>query len=114
MASNVHVATTYRNTRVDAIGDALDSGTIKIYDGTQPANANTSITSQTLLVTLTFNASAFPAASSGSSTAAAITSGVAVATGTAAWARIATSGAATVFDCSVGTSSADIIVPTTA
>lgn len=115
MASNVHVATSRRNARVDAIGDRCDSGYLRIYDGSQPANANTAITSQVLLAELRFNAAAFPAASSGSATAASITSDSAAdATGTATWFRVYESdGTTVVFDGSVGTSNADLILNTT-
>jgi hypothetical protein len=93
----------------DEIGDKLDSGTIKIYTGTIPTDADTALGAQTLLATLTFNAASFPAASNGVLTAAAITDdSSADATGTAAWARIATSGATTVMDVTVGTSGDDL------
>ena len=93
----------------DVIGDSLDSGTIKIYTGTIPTDADTALGAQTLLATLTFNAAAFPGASNGVLTAAAITSdSSADATGTAAWARIASSGGTTKIDCTVGTSGEDI------
>lgn len=110
MANNVHVATTYRNAIVDQVGNALDNGYLRIYDGTQPANANTAITSQVLLAELRFNAAAFPAASGGSAAAAAITADTSAnATGTATWSRWLTSdGSTVVLDCEVGTSGADI------
>jgi len=109
----VHIAATFRNSRIDVIGDALDGGSIEFYDGAQPANANTAVGAQVLLATLTFNAAAFPAASAGSATAAAITSAAIGASGTAAWARIKKSDGTVVCDCSVGTSGTDITVPTT-
>ena len=72
-------------------------------------DADTALGAQVLLATLTFNAAAFPGASNGVLTAAAITSDSSIdATGTAAWARIATSGGTTIMDVTVGTSGEDI------
>jgi hypothetical protein len=110
MANNVRVATTYRNAIVDQIGNALDNGYLRIYDGAQPANANTALGAQVLLAELRYNAAAFPAASAGSAAAAAITADTSAnASGTATWARsLASDGTTVVFDCEVGTSGADI------
>lgn len=111
--ANVRLATAPQNAACDAIVDLIDAGagagTIKIYDGTQPANANTAVTTQTLLATLTYSATAFGAASSGVATAAAITGDSAAdATGTATWARVADSNGNTIFDCDVNTTGATI------
>lgn len=114
MSSNVHITAAIRNVRVDAVGDLCDAGFIDIYDGTQPANAATAITSQVKIVRLTFNAAAFAAASAGSATAGAITSGVALASGSPTWARwLKTDGTTGILDCSVGVSagSPDIVIP---
>jgi hypothetical protein len=93
----------------------MDGGTINIYDGTQPVNANTAPGgSNHLLVTLTFGTPAFQAPSAGIATANAITSGTAGATGTAAWFRCKTSGATTVYDGSVGTSGSNCNINSTA
>lgn len=109
MAADPRITNAVASAMADVIGDQLDSGTIKIYDGTIPTNADTAVGAQNLLATLTFNAAAFPAASNGVLTAAAITSdSSADATGTAAWARIATSGGTTVMDVTVGTSGEDL------
>ena len=43
----------------------LDNGYLRIYDGTQPATANTAIGSQVLLAELRFNADAAPVAVNG-------------------------------------------------
>lgn len=109
MAADPRITNAIATSMANVIGDALDSGTIKIYTGTIPTDADTALGAQTLLATLTFNAAAFPSASNGVLTAAAITSDTSAdATGTAAWARIATSGATTVMDVTVGTSGEDI------
>ena len=101
---------------VNAVTALLNSGTLQIYSGAQPA-LDGSLTG-TLLVTLTFGASAFQGAtaSGGIVTAAAnaITSGTAVATGTAGYFALVTSGSAVVMTGTVGTSNADLIGPSTA
>ena len=109
MAADPRITNAVASALADTIGDSLDSGTIKIYTGTNPTDADTAVGAQVLLATLTFNAAAFPAASNGVLTAAAITAdSSADATGTAAWARIATSGATTKMDVTVGTAGEDI------
>jgi hypothetical protein len=87
--------------------DTGGPGTIKIYNGTIPTDADTAVGGQTLLATLTFDATAFGAASNGTATAATIATATAVSDGTATWARWE-NGAATVLDCTVGTSGEDI------
>lgn len=96
---------------VNAVTALLGSGFIKVYSGTQPA-VNGSV-SGTLLVTLTFSATAFPTAtaSSGTVTATAntITSGTAVATGTAGYCVLVKSdGTTVVANGTVGTSAANL------
>ena len=90
--------------------DAGTAGIINIYDGTQPATADTALSGNTLLATLTYSATSYGAPSSGVITANSITSdSSADATGTASFARIFTQSAGTViFDCDVGTSGATI------
>jgi hypothetical protein len=116
--ANVRVTAALRNARLDAIKTAIDAGagagTIKIYTGTQPANADAGLSGNTLLGTLTFTDPSAPGAASGVLTFSAITQDTAAdATGTATWARIADSTGATVFDCDVGTSGATINLNTT-
>jgi len=96
-----------RNARLDEITAAAGaSALLNIYDGSRPATGGAATT---LLAQLTCNATFAPAASGGTLTLNAITSDTSAnATGTATWARIVTSGASFVLDCSVGTSGADI------
>jgi len=114
--TNLRVATATVQGQCNAVVDDIDlgagAGTIKIYDGAQPANANTAVSTQTLLGTLTFSDPAFGAAdASGIATAGAITQDASAdATGTATWARIADSNGLTKFDCDVGTSAATIVL----
>jgi len=82
--------TTTRNAMLDALNTRIGtSAKVRIYNGTRPANVGTAITSQTMLVELTGNATAFAAAASGGVlTANAISNGTAAATGTASWCRV--------------------------
>lgn len=110
MANNLKISSTAVNAQADALSDLLDNGYLRIYDGTQPANANTAITTQVLLAELRFNATAAPAASGGTLTMNAITQdSSADNTGTATWFRATKSdGSTVVFDGSVGTSGCDL------
>lgn len=112
MATNPKFSNVTVNGEADFIGVAADSGYIRIYSGSQPTDADTAIGAQVLLAELRFAADAFPAAVAGVLTANAITSdSSADATGTAAWARILKSdGSSTLFDGTVGTSSANVVI----
>lgn len=94
----------------DAVCPMLNNGYLRIYDGTQPATADTAVTTQTKLAELRWNATAFGAASNGVATANAITSDASAdATGTATWFRaLKSDGTTVVFDGSVGTSGCDL------
>ena len=115
MATNLRLTEAMRNAGLDAmLTSAQNSGKLRIYDGSQPAGPATAITSQVLLAELTLNATAWAAASSGSKAANAITGAVAVASGEGAWFRITDSAGTTAYvDGSVGTSDANLILPTT-
>lgn len=110
MALNTQLSTTARNTALDALAALYNSGKLRIYDGSQPANANTAISGQVLLAELTFNSTAFGSASSGVATANAITSdSSADATGTASWFRCVKSDGTTVLmDGTAGTSGCNL------
>lgn len=94
----------------DAIAALLNNGWLRIYSGTQPANANTAITSQVLLAELRFGNPAFAAAINGVAAANAMTSDASAnAAGTATWFRAYKSdGTTAVFDGSVAVSGADL------
>lgn len=99
----------------DSVTSLLDNGYLRIYDGTQPATANTAITSQVLLAELRFNATAFAAAANGAASANSITADPSAnATGTASWFRaLQSDGTSVVFDGSIGTSLANIVLTST-
>ena len=108
MALNTQIAIATVNAQADVINTLCSNGTITIYGGTQPANADTA-TTDTAGVVLTFGTTAF-SVSGGVMTANAITSGVATATITPTWARIRTSGGATVMDVSAGVSGCNLTI----
>jgi hypothetical protein len=94
------------NAEADAVCALLDNGYRRIYDGTQPATADTAITTQILLAELRFNATAYQSAIDGVATANAFTKDSdANATGTATWFRdFKSDGTTVVCDGSVGLS----------
>lgn len=104
------LATALRNTRMNALKDAIDAGAgpglLRIYDGTRPSTGG-SVT--TLLAELTFGDPSYGAAASGAITANPVTSDPAAnAAGTATWARIVDSNGLFVCDLDVSTAGADI------
>ena len=109
MALNPKLSVLGRNRALNgAVDTVLDSGFLRIYDGTQPTDADTAIGAQVMLAELTLAATAFAAASSASKAAGAIGSIAAAATGTASWGSFVTSAGTRVLDFSVGTSGANL------
>lgn len=100
----------------DSLVDAIDTGgagTIKIYSGAAPTNVEDAATG-TLLATLTFNATAFGAASDANpgaiATAAAITGDTSAdATATAGYFRVLNGSATAIAQGTCGTSSSDMV-----
>lgn len=89
----------------DAVVDRTDvggAGSLKIYSGSQPADADTAPTG-TLLVTIALAATAFGSANSSGQASLASTprSGTGAAAGTAGWFRIVSGGGSNVMDGSV-------------
>jgi hypothetical protein len=123
MASNLFLSDTAAKAGCDAVAALANSGTLKIYDGTQAADANTAVGAQVLLATLTFGATAFGASAAtgttptrkATATANTITGDTSAdATGTATWFRLLESnGTTVVMDGSVGTSGCDLNLATT-
>ena len=89
-----------RNASIDAVNTQLNGGTLEIRTGT--AAAIDSTPTGTVLATFTIAATAFGAASSGTSTAAAISGVTAGATGTAGHYVAKTSGGAAARNGAVG------------
>ncbi len=114
MALNTRTSLVLDAAKLDGTKALFDSGWIDIYDSTgagQPATPETAITTQILIVSLRFAATAFPVAVGRVATANAITSGTAVATKTATWCRIYQSDHTTVLsDGSVGLATSNIVL----
>ena len=115
MALTQNISNAAASAAADAVTALVNTGYLRIYDGTQPANANTAVSTQVLLAELRFGSTAFGAASNGVATANAITGDTAAdATGTASWFRaLKSDGTSAVFDGSVGTSGANLNLNTT-
>jgi len=114
MALNPKVSAARRAAMLDTITSAAASGKLRIYSGSQPADADASIGAATLLAELTMNATAFGSATSTASTASVLTANAitsdasADATGTAAWFRLwQSNGTTPILDGTVGTSGCD-------
>lgn len=109
----IQYSTTHRTNAMTQLNtDIGSSAQIKIYTGTPPSTVATAFTG-TLLVTLTGNAGGFGTASAAQLTASAITAANAVATGTAGYFRIATSGGTDVVQGTIGTSGTDLTINNT-
>ena len=115
MPLNTQLANATVNGQGDDLSARLNSGFLRIYDGTQPATADTAITTQVLLAELTFSATAAPATSNGLITFNAIGSDTSAdATGTASWFRcFASNGTTVVMDGSVGTATSNLVLNST-
>jgi hypothetical protein len=104
---------TLRHTMLDAITTDIDAGagagTLRIYDGSVPADADTALSGNTLLAQLTMSDPSAAGASGGDWTASSITAdSSADASGTASFFRILDSNAAVVLQGTVGTTGADL------
>lgn len=114
-------ATATQNAQLSSLAARFDlgaaGGTIKVYSGTRPANANTAPGGgNTLLLTFTLATTGFAAPSGGTMNVAGLPlTATGVAAGTAAWWRGADSDGNTVLDgsCGVDGSGEDIELSTT-
>jgi hypothetical protein len=116
MALNPKLSNAAVSAAADALLAQLNTGYLRIYQGVQPATADTALSGQVLLAELRFGATAFGAAANGVANANALTADAAAnATDTATWFRaLKSDGTSVVFDGSVGTATADLILNTTA
>ena len=69
MALNPKLSNAAASAAADAVCVLANTGYLRIYDGTQAADANTAVGAQVLLAELRFGATAFGAASNGVATA---------------------------------------------
>ncbi len=102
MSANPKTSVAARNRGLDAKFDACNGGFLRIYGGTQPADADTALSGQTLLAEFALASTAFGAASGGSKTLAAVSSAVAVGTGAHTWFSLVTSAGVRVYDNTAG------------
>ena len=121
MALNPHVTAARRAAMLDTLTASAASGKLRIYSGSQPADADAGIGGATLLAELTMNATAFGSATSTASTNSVLTANAitqdssADATGTATWFRLwQSNGTTPILDGTVGTSGADLTINNTA
>jgi hypothetical protein len=117
MALNPFFADAWAKAAADGAAPQANAGKLRVYAGTQPTDANTALSGQTLLGEFTMAATAFPASvASGTApnrlatlTANAIADITAVGTGTATWFRLLKSdGTTALMDGTVGTSGCDL------
>lgn len=118
MPLNLKYSATLKNAQQNAITATMGANAVlNIYSGTQPASPDTAISSQTLLASLTCNATFAPAAAGGVLTLNSISNGTGTAgagTGTnATFFRMTTSGAVAHIDGTVGISGSDLNINNT-
>ena len=125
MAANPAISNAAAIAACNAIVDRLDEGAgaaiLRIYAGTQPTTVDDAVDTQVLCASMALNDPAFEAAADadpGATAAADVdpvpTEDAALATDTATWFRVSTSGGTAVIDGTVGTSDADLVLNTTA
>lgn len=114
MTFNPRYSLGFRDRALDAALDVLSGGYCDVYDGTQPADPDVAVSTQTKLARFALGSPAFAASSSAVKTANAVTSTTALASGTASWFRLVTSAGTAVLDGTVGASNADMLLAPTA
>ena len=114
MALDTRLSVAAVNAQASATGALCNSGTLRLYTGPRPALPDDAVTSQSLLAELRFAAAAFGSPVAGVITANPLTAeDAALANGEAVWFRVFSSdGTTAVFDGSVGTSAANLVLPT--
>ncbi len=117
MALNPKTGAAGRNLALNAAFDVLNSGNLRVCDGTQPTDADTALGAQVSLADLALSATAFAAAAAGSKAANSITQdSSANASSTATWATLQASGVAfsgsnlRVMDMSAGTATVNLVL----
>lgn len=118
MALTPRLADAAKNAATDAVAALCNNGYLRIYDSTgtgQPADPDSAVTTQVLLAELRLGSPAFAAAVAGVATANPISDDASAnASGTATWFRVlASDGTTTLFDGSVGTATANLIMAST-
>jgi hypothetical protein len=99
----MQLSTATVNAQADYVSALLNGGYFRVYTADQPKNADISVKTQVLLVELRFAERAAPSAQAGVINFNAITSGIAKASGKAAWFRaLRSDGVTAVMDGSIG------------
>jgi hypothetical protein len=118
-ASAFKLSQTAGGEMIEALGALANGGTMVIYDGTQPTDPDTAISTQNACATFTFNSTAFGSASHVSSSMQ-ISASLAASTVTAShdctpatFARVFDSSSDPVADMTVGTSGSDVNINST-
>ena len=103
-----------RHAELSALGTLCDGGTIKLYDGVRPANSDTALSGQNLVVILTFGSPAFispPVAGVMTANAIGSARSTYAPMATVTWGRVyEAGGATTVMDFDCGTVGTDMIL----
>jgi hypothetical protein len=109
-ASRTTGANAARDAALNAITATVNNGSLRIYSGTAPANADGSLSGNTLLAQLTLGATAFGSAASGVATANAISADTSAdATGTPTFFRLlASNGTTVVYQGTAGASGQEL------
>jgi len=112
MPKNTQLTNLVVDTQANSMATLFNSGFMDLLDGSQPATGNTAITTQNVLASVGFNATAWGASANGVLTAGVMTAcSSANLSGNAAWARCYKSDHTTaLMDVSVGTANANIIL----
>lgn len=114
MAADRRMSTEAVNAQADALAALAVNGYIRLYTGTRPATSNTPLTAQVLAATLRFGTPAFPSAINGVLTAGPMTGDPSAAGGSVTWGRtFKADGVSPLWDDSVGTADANIILANT-
>jgi hypothetical protein len=109
MASNLKLANALVNAQAASMNAVFANGKLRIYDGTQAADADTAVGAQHLIAEFTLPATVWGTPSAGVVAANAITAVNATATYTATWFRVTESDGSTgLLDGNVGTSGCDL------
>jgi hypothetical protein len=115
MPSNLNNSDYIVGVQAAALATEADGGYIRIYDGIQPHTADNPVGFSFLLAELRFGSPAFGSPIAGTVTARAIASALAGADGAATWYRVLKAdGATALWDGSIGTIDADMILNSTA
>ena len=101
MSTTLRFATARKTSRCNLVKGWFDGGKILVYTADPPANSDTAISTQTLLVTFEIPATS-GTVTNGVFTGASIAAAMIAETGTASWARLVDSDDATIGDADVG------------